>query len=93
MNYLFQLCSKFINMLFKLPIAQKLTQKKEGTNLSDTLYPIYFVVMGLIFGGVLMLSALNGFLFFGWLAISMAIILGLMTIHLMGTQQTNRYKS
>lgn len=93
MNYLFQLCQKFRNMLFRLPSAQKFTQKKEASTLNDALYPVYFVIMGLIFGGVLILSALNGFLFFGWLAISMAIILGLMTIHLMGNQQTNRYKS
>ncbi|MDT0606623.1 hypothetical protein [Croceitalea rosinachiae] len=80
-------------MLFKLPIAQRLAQKKETSNLNDTLYPIYFVVMGFIFGGVLMLSALNNFLFFKWLTVSMAIVLGLMTIHLIGNQQTKKYKS
>ena len=93
MNYLFQLCPKFRNMLFRLPIALKFSQKKEGSTLNDALYPVYFVIMGLIFGGVLILSALNGFLFFGWLAISMAIILGLMTIHLIGNQQTKKHKS
>lgn len=93
MNYLFQLCQKFRNMLFRLPIALKFSQKKESSTLSDALYPVYFAIMGLIFGGVLILSALNGFLFFGWLAISMAIILGLMTIHLIGNQQTKKHKS
>ncbi len=80
-------------MLFKLPIAQKLTQKKEAANLHDVLYPIYYTLMGLIFGAVLLLSAINDFLFFGWLAVSMAIIFGLMTIHLVGNQQTKKYKS
>lgn len=80
-------------MLFRLPSAQKITQKRTASDLNDTLYPIYFIVMGLIFGGVLMLSAINNFLFFGWLAVSMGIILGLMTIHLIGNQQTKKYKS
>lgn len=80
-------------MLFKLTISQKRTERKKFLSLSETLYPIYFVVMGLIFGGVLMLSALNDFLFFGWLAGSMAIVLGLMGIHLIGNQQTRKYKS
>jgi len=59
----------------------------------DILYPIYYAIMGFIFGGVLLLSALNNFLFFGYLAMSMLIIFGLMTIHLIGNQQTKRYKS
>ncbi len=80
-------------MLFKLPITQKLTQKKEASKSHDVLYPIYYTLMGLIFGGVLLLSAINNFLFFGWLAISMAIIFGLMTIHLIGEQQTKRFKN
>lgn len=80
-------------MLFKLPSVQKLSQKRTASDLNDTLYPIYFIIMGLIFGGVLMLSAINDFLFFGWLAVSMAIVLGLMTIHLIGNQQTKKYKS
>ena len=80
-------------MLFKLPIAQKRTQTQEASKTRDILYPIYYTLMGLIFGGVLILSALNDFLFFGWLAISMSIILGLMTIHLVGNQQTKKFKS
>jgi hypothetical protein len=80
-------------MLYKLPIVEKLTQKKEFTKSKDALYPIYYVVMGLIFGGVLILSAINNFLFFGWLAMSMAIIYGLLTIHLVGGLQTKKYKS
>lgn len=80
-------------MLFKIPITQKFTQKKEATKLNDILYPIYFVIMGLIFGSVLLLSALNNFLFFGHLAVSMFIIFGSMTIHLLGNQQTKKYKS
>ena len=80
-------------MLFKIPIAQKLPQKREASNLSSALYPFYFILMGLIFGGVLMFSALHDFLFFEWLVTSMGIIFGLLTIHLIGNQQTKKYKS
>ncbi|GMN06876.1 hypothetical protein MTsPCn5_22650 [Croceitalea sp. MTPC5] len=79
-------------MLFKLTISQKRAERNNALLSSDALYPVYFIIMGLIFGGVLMLSALNGFLFFGWLAGSMAIVLGLMTIHLIGNQQTKKYE-
>jgi len=77
-------------MLFKLSISQDWAEKTKALNLNDILYPVYFIIMSLIFGGVLMLSALNDFLFFGWLAGSMAIILGLITIHLVGNQQTKK---
>lgn len=79
-------------MIFKLLITQKQPQAKEISKTKDILYPIYYMIMGFIFGGVLLLSALNNFLFFGHLAISMLIIFGLMTIHLLGEQQTKRYK-
>jgi hypothetical protein len=80
-------------MLFKLPITQKNTKNQEASRLQDVLYPIYYVLMGLVFGGVLILSAVNNFLFFGWLAISMGIIFGLFTIHLVGNSQTKKTKS
>ncbi|WP_350293132.1 hypothetical protein [uncultured Croceitalea sp.] len=80
-------------MLLKLLIAQKQIHTKEASKPHDILYPIYYTIMGFIFGGVLLLSALNNFLFFGWLAISMAIFFSLMTIHLIGIQQTKKYKS
>ena len=80
-------------MLFKLPVTPKRTLGREATKSQDALYPIYYVLMGLIFGGVLLLSAVNNFLFFGWLAISMSIIFGLLTIHLVGNSQTEKTKS
>lgn len=93
MNNLIQLCQKFRIMLFKLPIAQKFTKRKDASRLNDALYPFYFTIMGMVFGGVLILSAVNNFLFFEWLALSMTIIMSLMTIHLLGDQQTIKHKS
>ena len=86
MNYLAQLCHKFKSMLFKLPSVQKLWQKRTASDLNDTLYPIYFIIMGLIFGGVLMLSAINDFLFLVfWFAvfyidISISLIFALVSV-------------
>lgn len=68
----------------KATVAAKTSRKQE------LLYPVYFALMGLVFGGVLMLSAMNNFLFFGYLAVSMGIISGILTIHLLGKAQVKR---
>ncbi|NAY91996.1 hypothetical protein GTQ34_08700 [Muricauda sp. JGD-17] len=77
-------------------MAEKITQDsrfsltREKTKNSERYYPIYFTLMGFMFAIILMMSALNNYLFFGWLLISMAIVLGLMFIHLMGKSQVKR---
>ncbi len=77
-------------------MAEKIIQEssvslnRERTKKSERYYPLYFTLMGFMFGIVLMMSAINNYLFFGWLCISMAIVLGLMFIHLMGKSQVKR---
>ncbi len=78
-------------MLYKLFHSQKLEAKKEKTADPERFYPLYYALTGFLFGGILVLSALNDFLFFGWLSISMSIIFGLMSIHLIGKRQTKKY--
>ncbi|WP_222981971.1 hypothetical protein [Flagellimonas meishanensis] len=68
----------------------RLSLDKEKTKNPERYYPLYFTLMGFMFGFVLLLSALNNYLFFGWLCISMAIVFGLMFIHLMGKNQVKR---
>lgn len=80
-------------MLFKLQMSEDAVAKRIVFDWSAIRYHLCYALMALIFGGVLMLSALNGFLFFGWLAGSMLIVLGLMTIHLIQNQQTTKTKS
>lgn len=77
-------------MLFKLSQTQKLETQKETVKKQDRYYPIYYAIMGFMFAGILLLSAANDFLFFEWLCISMAIIFGLLSIHLMSESQTKR---
>lgn len=77
-------------MLYKLLHSQKIETKRAKAKNAERYYPLYYALMGFLFGSVLLLSALNDFLFFGWLAISMSIIFGLMSIHLMGKNQTKR---
>nr|WP_299387149.1 hypothetical protein [Allomuricauda sp.] len=77
-------------MLYKLSHTQKLESQQEITKDPQRYYPLYYALTGFMFGGILVLSALHDFLFFGWLAISMAIVFGLMSIHLMGESQTRK---
>lgn len=74
--------------MYKLLPFQKALSTNEKTTSKDAYYPIYFAIMGFIFGGMLVLSALNDFLFFEWLALSMSIVFGLIVIHLSGKNQT-----
>ncbi|SHG51279.1 hypothetical protein [Flagellimonas flava] len=78
-------------MLFKLTQTQKLESQKVKTKNPERFYPLYYALTGFLFGAILVLSALNDFLFFGWLSISMSIIFGLMSIHLIGKNQTKKY--
>ncbi len=84
------LCGKFKNMLYKLSHTQKLLGKKTKAKDSEKYYPIYYALMGFMFGSILLLSALNGFLFFGWLSISMSIVFGLLSINIIGKRQTKK---
>ncbi len=77
-------------MAEKIIRESNVSLSKEKTKNSERYYPLYFTLMGFMFCIVLMLSAANNYLFFGWLCISMAIVLGLMFIHLMGKSQVKR---
>ena len=76
-------------MLSKIS-TEKSTITAKKSRRQDILYPIYFAFMGLVFGGVLMLSAMNNFLFFGWLGVSMGIISCIIAIHLIGKAQLKK---
>ncbi|QLG45657.1 hypothetical protein [Costertonia aggregata] len=80
-------------MIYRLTQTQKMSKQKEKIEKSEWLHPLYYTIMCLVFGSVLTLSALNGFLFFGWLTVSMLIVFGLAIIHLAGQKQTKRYSS
>lgn len=77
-------------MIYKLTQTQKFVLQKSKTSSVVNFRTICYTLMCLTFVAVLTLSALNGFLFFGWLSISMAIIFSLASIHLIGEQQTKR---
>ncbi|AWX44138.1 hypothetical protein HME9304_01138 [Flagellimonas maritima] len=72
-------------------LSQKLEETKSRITDEEKYYPIYYALMGFLFTGILLLSALNNFLFFGWLSISMSIIFGLLSINIIGKRQTKRY--
>ncbi len=72
-------------------LSQKLEETKSRITDEEKYYPIYYALMGFLFAGILLLSALNNFLFFGWLSISMSIIFGLLSINIIGKRQTKRY--
>ena len=85
-----EICIKFSIMADKAIRNTGYSLQKEQTKNSERYYPLYFTLMGFMFGIVLLLSALYDYLFFGWLCISMAIVFGLMFIHLMGKSQVKR---
>ncbi|RDY59525.1 hypothetical protein [Flagellimonas nanhaiensis] len=78
-------------MIYKLLHSQKSESKVHKSKKEERYYPLYYALTGFLFGAVLVLSALNDFLFFGWLSISMSIVFGLMSIHMVGKNQTKRY--
>ena len=89
---LLHFCSKTINMFDR--ITAKSGARTEERKIAKTDFrPLGYALVGLLFGGMLTLSALNNFLLFGWMAIASAIVFGLLTIHSIGEQQTKRYKS
>lgn len=90
MIIIFQLCIKIKTMLYKLSHSQKLLTKKAKTKDAERFYPIYYALMGFMFASILILSALNDFLFFGWLSISMSIVFGLLSINIIGKRQTKK---
>ncbi|MFS4468720.1 hypothetical protein [Maribacter sp. 2210JD10-5] len=77
-------------MIFRLIQTQAIRYQEEKVKKVDRYYPLYYAIMSVLFVGILLLSALNGFLFFGWLSVSMAIVFGIMTIHLIGQKQTKK---
>lgn len=77
-------------MLSKLTLTQKVDPSKEKVKGKERFYPLYYALTGFLFGGILVLSALNDFLFFEWLGLSMSIVFGLLSIHLIGDQQTKK---
>ncbi|MDC6365442.1 MULTISPECIES: hypothetical protein [Flavobacteriaceae] len=74
----------------KVLFSQKIENKATKSTKENIYYPLYYALTGFLFGGILVLSALNDFLFFGWLSISISIVFGLMSIHLTGKNQTKR---
>ncbi len=77
------------NRITAKPGTQSQQRKIEKTDFR----PLGYALVGLLFGGMLTLSALNDFLLFGWMATASAIVFGLLTIHSIGEQQTKKYKS
>ncbi len=49
-----------------------------------------YLIIGLVFSGFLVLSALNNYLFFGWLAMGTFIVFALIGIHFIGQKQIKR---
>lgn len=77
-------------MIYKLTHTQKFALQKSKTKSIVNFHTMCYTLMCLTFVAVLTLSALNGFLFFGWLSISMAIVFSLVSIHLIGEKQTKK---
>lgn len=70
--------------------TEKLERAHSGPKAHDRFYPWYFLLMGFVFTTVLILSAANDFLFFGYLCLTMPLVMGLMAIHLVGMRQVKR---
>ena len=89
---LLHFCSKILNMFNRITAKSeaKFEQRREA---KLDFRPLGYALVGLLFGGMLTLSALNDFLLFGWMATASAIVFGLLTIHSIGEQQTKKYKS
>jgi hypothetical protein len=77
-------------------MSYRTTQNFDTTNQKRTkintasLNSLAYIVLGLVFGGFLLLSALNGYLFFGWLALGSFIVFALMGMHFIGQKQIKR---
>lgn len=54
------------------------------------LSPIAITLLAFVFVGMLALSSLNDYLFFGWLAMGSCIVFALVGIHVLGKQQIKR---
>lgn len=72
-----------------------LTRKQTGktktrSNSASILNQFAYVLIGLVFGGMLTLSAMNDYLFFEWLAMGSFIVFALVGIHIIGINQTKR---
>ena len=67
------------------------TTKRKGTKANQTtLNTAAYLVLGMVFGVFLLLSALNGYLFFGWLALGTFIVFALVGMHFIGQKQIRR---
>jgi len=63
-------------------------EAKKLANWRNTMLKFSLTVIG--FMVLLVLSVMNDYLFIGWLGTSMAIVLALFCIHIIGEQQTKR---
>ncbi len=67
------------------------TSEQQKTKVNQfSLNSVAYIVLGLVFGGFLLLSALNDYLFFGWLAVGTFIVFALMGMHFNGQKQIKR---
>jgi len=67
------------------------TTKQKGTKVyQTTLNSMSYLILGLGFGGFLTLSALNDYLFFGWLAVGTFIVFAMVGMHFIGQKQIRR---
>ena len=71
-------------------IIQQKTQHQEKEAVRTNLSPIAITVLALVFAGMLALSSINDYLFFGWLAMGSSIVFALVGIHILGKQQVKR---
>lgn len=95
MNNLFQLCAEFQAKAMSRKTSVVSSVDSRNTK-SSALAKRPFLKFSLtVFGflGLLVLSAFHNFLFMEWLGISMAIVLALFSIHIIGEQQTKRTNS
>ena len=70
--------------------AKALGRKKENAMVTDTSNMASYIAIGIGFGLLLVASAMNDFLFFGWLTMSAFIVFALMGIHFIGKKQVKR---
>lgn len=68
---------------------ENLVQHK-AVNLGVQKQAIAYFILGVLFASMLVLSALNDFLFFNWLCMATFIVLALVGFHFIGQKQIKR---
>lgn len=66
------------------------TKYKKTGAVSQQINTVAYLLIGLCFGAFLILSAMNNFLFFGWLAMGTFIVFALIGMHFIGQKQIKR---